>query len=253
MRNAARWSPTKFNIHGGRLRASRDPRQVGPGSQLMANLVASAYAERLPRHAVGRLIDLGCGKAPLYGTYKDHVDSVTCVDWGDSYHESLHLDHECDLSCSLPFADRSFDTVVLSDVLEHVPDPAMLWREMARILEPGGKLLMNVPFFYWIHEKPHDYYRYTEFALRRFASEAGFEILELEPIGGAPEVLADIHGKHLQSLPVVGSPLARLIQGFTGWFVRGGPGRRLSRRTAALFPFGYVMVAQQPESGETVS
>ena len=219
----------------------------------MADLVAAAYAERLPRHAAGRLIDLGCGKVPLYGTYRDHVDSVTCVDWGDSYHESPHLDHELDLSRPLPFADRSFDTIVLSDVLEHIPEPAPLWGEMARILEPGGRLLMNVPFFYWIHEKPHDYYRYTEFALRRFASGAGFEILELEPIGGAPEILADIHGKHLQSLPVVGFPLARLIQGFTGWFVRQGPGRRLSRRTAVRFPFGYVMVAQKPGAGGTVS
>jgi SAM-dependent methyltransferase len=253
MHNADSWSATKFELHRGRLRASRDKRQVAPGSLLMADLVAAAYAARLPRHARGRLIDLGCGKVPLYGSYRDHVDSVTCVDWGDSYHGNQYLDQECDLTRPLPFADDDFDTIVLSDVLEHIPEPASLWSEMARILRPSGTLIMNVPFCYWIHEKPHDYYRYTEFALQRFAEGAGLEVLELEPLGGALEILADIHGKLLQSLPWVGFPMARVVQEFTGWFVSTGLGRGVSCRTAGRFPFGYIMVARKPGLGSSTA
>lgn len=64
-------------------------------------------------------------------------------------------------------------------------------------MKPGGVLLMNVPFHYWIHEAPHDYYRYTEFALRRMLEESGFEMLEMRSIGGALEVITDFLGKFL--------------------------------------------------------
>ena len=62
-------------------------------------------------------------------------------------------------------------------------------RGLARVLRPGGKLLLCVPFFYWIHEEPHDYYRYTEFALARFCELSELKIICLEAYGGLPEVL----------------------------------------------------------------
>ena len=56
---------------------------------------------------------------------------------------------------------------------------------------------MNVPFYYWLHERPHDYYRYTEYALRRFAETAGFNFLLIKTLGGVPEIIADILAKNL--------------------------------------------------------
>lgn len=208
----------------------------------MVGLVADCYAEALPIHARGHLLDLGCGTVPLYGTYRDYVTEVTCVDWGNSLHQNVHLDRECDLTAPLPFANARFDTILLSDVLEHLPDPKLCWSEAARLLAPGGKFILNVPFYYQVHEEPHDYYRYTEFALRRFASDAGFEVLELKAIGGAPEILTDLLAK-LLAKTWFGSGPAALIQWLVGHFARRRIGARLSRKTQHRFPFGYFMVS----------
>lgn len=245
MKDADGWSESKFTWHKGRLVASHDPAEVSPASRLVADLIAGKYQEHLPRFAQGRLLDLGCGKVPLFGAYRALVTEAVCVDWGNSVHGNRHVDVECDLTQPLPFAPASFDTVLLSDVLEHVPEPQKLWDEMARVLKPGGHAFVNVPFLYWLHETPHDFYRYTQFALQRLAQAAGFRVLVLEAAGGAPEVLLDIAGKLLLPVPVAGSKLAALAHvagralGRTGW------GRRWSQRSAAQFPLGYFMVAQR--------
>lgn len=245
MKNADTWLPSKYVYRNGKLMASRNPDEVSIGSRLVADLVAQRYADNLERHANGKLLDLGCGQVPLYLAYKGLVSETICVDWANTRHANNHLDHECDLTEPLPFADDEFDTIILSDVLEHIPSPEHLWAEMRRILRPGGKLIMNVPFFYCLHEKPHDYYRYTEFALRRYADQAGLDVVQLEPVGGSPEIFADMMAKHLQFVVLVGSPLARLVQFLTRQFVGTAVGRRLSTRTAEAFPLGYFLVARK--------
>lgn len=242
MKNAALWRPTKFEFHRGRFRASRNAGEVGVGSRLMTDLVAAQYHRHLGLHAEGRLLDLGCGKAPLYEVYAPLVSEITCVDWmpGD------HVDLSCDLSEPLPFADAQFDTIILSDVLEHIPDPELLWREMARVLSPGGKVIMNVPFYYSIHAHPHDYYRYTNFALERFVANNGLELVQLHAFGGIVEILCDLQAKAFSKLRVVGPPLAMLLQWAAGWFAHTRLGARVTSASSRHFPLGYFMIAKRP-------
>jgi SAM-dependent methyltransferase len=242
MKNADTWRPTKFVLRGGHWRTSRNNAEVSRGSRLITDAAARVYDDHLPAHARGRLLDLGCGKAPLYGAYRALATEVTCVDWA----ADAHIDLECDLSQPLPFADGAFDTIVLSDVLEHIPEPALLWREMARLLAPGGKILMNVPFFYWLHAHPHDYYRYTRFALERFVAQNPLTLLTLRPLGGVAEVLADLLAKLLDKLPLVGGALSVGVQALAGGFGRTGLGRRVMLRSAEHFPLGYFLIAQRP-------
>ncbi|MCK1317387.1 MULTISPECIES: class I SAM-dependent methyltransferase [unclassified Bradyrhizobium] len=209
----------------------------------MANLIASNFLPALKTHARGRLLDLGCGRAPLYGVYKDLVTEVTCVDWGNSLHETNYLDKEVDLTKPIDFPDSAFDTIILSDVLEHIPVPLDLCKEIARLLSPGGKLLVSVPFYYPLHEAPFDFYRYTEFALRRLMLEAKLNVIGLDPLGGSFEVIADVLSKNLLLLPVIGSSSAKLLQAISWSFAKTGLGKRLTRKTSAQFPLGYFMVA----------
>src|SRR3981081_4719597 len=136
MRNSETWAPSKFVVKRGRLRASSDPKEITPGSRLISELVATSYQALVKNHWRGRLLDLGCGKVPFYALYREYVSETVCVDWSSSVHVGDHLDAECDLTKDLPFADASFDSILLSDVLEHIPTPERLWREMARLLKP---------------------------------------------------------------------------------------------------------------------
>lgn len=246
MRNRESWKESKFVFKNKKLVASSDQREVSFASRLIVNIIARFYQSALQTHGTGRLLDLGCGKAPLYAAYKEHVTEIICVDWANTLHRNEHLDLELDLSEPLPFADGEFDTIILSDVLEHIPVPESLWSEMVRILSKNGKIIMNTPFYYCLHERPHDYFRYTEFALRRFVKLSGMQLIELAPIGGVPEIVADIFSKSALRLPRIGKTIARTIQYLSLCFIRTRFGKKISEATAQDFPFGYFLIAQKP-------
>lgn len=219
--------------------------EVGLGSRLIADITASYYEIYIRKYAKGKLIDIGCGKVPFYEAYKDYITDNICVDWENTSHKNDYLDYECDLTKKLPFDEGEFDTILVSDVLEHLSQPEFLWEEIARLLTTGGKILMSVPFYYCIHEAPHDYYRYTEYALHRFAASVGCEIIFISPLGGIPEIIADILAKQFQSIPILGKILATGIQHFTYAFVRTRFGKKMSEKTSIKFPIGYFLVAEK--------
>ena len=245
MRDALSWTASKYVFKGKELRGSRDPRFVRVESRLITDLVAAAYQRDLPSRCRGRLLDLGCGPVPLYGLYQSLPTTVVCADWANSLHGNAHLDVLCDINRPLPFVDGSFDVVVLSDVLEHVAEPGELISEIARLLTAEGNLLMSVPFLYWIHEAPHDYFRYTEFALRRLLERVGLRVISVESLGGLPEVLADLTAKGLVRLPILGTAVAALLQDLVGFIGRHRKSSSLTRRTSEIFPLEYFVIAEK--------
>jgi SAM-dependent methyltransferase len=85
----------------------------------------------------------------------------------------------------LPFRDGSFDVVVCLEVLEHVREPDQALRELARVLRPGGRAFVSMPFLYPVHDAPHDYQRWTESGWRRSANAVGLEVEALRRRGSA--------------------------------------------------------------------
>ena len=102
---------------------------------------------------------------------------------------------------------------------------------------------MSVPFFYWLHEQPHDYYRFTEFGLRKLLESVGLTITLLEPMGGVPEIMADMFAKSVRRFKRLGAPLGLFAQWSAGTFTKTRVGRRISQRTSRHFPIGYFVVA----------
>ena len=245
MKNNDTWEPSKYVFRNGRLIASRNPADCGAGSRLMGDIIARFYQQYIPIYTKGALLDLGCGAAPLYGMYKDYCRTITCSDWPNTSHNNVYVDIYCDLAEQLPFQNEQFDTIILSDVHEHIPKPESLFMEIYRILSKGGHAIINVPFYYWIHEQPYDYYRYTEFALKRFANNAGFNLILLDTMGGVVEVVTDILAKYMLQ-HVGGKYISSFLQNTASLFCKTKIGRRISRKTGKLFPLGYFLVLQKP-------
>ena len=63
------------------------------------------------------------------------------------------------------FPDETFDAIVVMEVLEHVLDPLSAASEIHRLLKPGGRLILSVPFIFPLHDRPYDFFRYTRYGL----------------------------------------------------------------------------------------
>ncbi len=182
MKNIETWKETKFKKDNkGRFIGTHMHRAMGPKYEYWIKSISK-----------GDLLDLGCGEVPLYVFYKDRVESVTCIDWSDSGHDLRHIDFAFDLNEPISLSEKSFDTIICTDVLEHIAKPLILMNEISRLLKEKGKVIIGVPFYYCLHEEPHDYYRYTKYALKRFCEKSNLKIVSIEEYGGAPEIMVDL-------------------------------------------------------------
>lgn len=103
-------------------------------------------------------MEVGAGRKSRSALFLEANYTSTDVQW----HEGI--DQLMDVN-SIPYRDNSFDLVVCTNVLEHVPTPRRAIGEMHRCLKAGGALFLVVPFLFPVHDIPHDYFRFTEYAL----------------------------------------------------------------------------------------
>ena len=124
----------------------------------------------------------------------------------------------------LPFADGSCDGVILQAVLEHVVDENDTLAESYRVLRPGGRLLVEIPFIQGDHPAPGDYRRYTEQGLRQIVERHGFRTESSGVAVGPASALAWVLAEFLALLVSVRSRrlyrLARLGTTFVAWPVK---------------------------------
>ncbi|MBI4397885.1 MAG: class I SAM-dependent methyltransferase, partial [Candidatus Omnitrophica bacterium] len=94
---------------------------------------------------------------------------------------------------SISFRPESFDSVILSEVLEHIGDDQKALREMASVLKPEGHLVLTVPMhsYYWAgdDELVHHQRRYEMNELKQKVEAAGFEVVGKMKVGGPLERL----------------------------------------------------------------
>ena len=161
------------------------------------------------RYATGILLDVGCGTMPYKKLFKveDYVgleiDSPLSRQRGvaDHFYEGG----------AFPFPDKSFDTVLCNQVLEHVFEPHHFISEIYRVLKPSGNLLLTVPFVWDEHEQPYDYARYTSFGLKHLLLSAGFKIKQELKIGADITVFSQLLNCYLYKKIENYSIIPRLI------------------------------------------
>ena len=102
---------------------------------------------------------------------------------GDSDWDYSNL-HVITNLAQLPFPRHTYDAVICTQVLEHVPDPQSILNEISRVLKVGGYLYLTAPQSWHQHQKPHDYYRYTSFGLQYLIENSKLQVETIEPMGG---------------------------------------------------------------------
>ena len=133
-------------------------------------------------YAKGLLLDVGCGGRPYEPIFQPFVERYTGVDTPAS---TLSRVDAGALASHLPFANGAFDTVLCTEALEHLSSPAACIDEFARVLRPGGHLILTTPQMWHLHEEPYDFFRFTRYGLAHLCRRAGLEVVEVRPHGGA--------------------------------------------------------------------
>ncbi len=136
-----------------------------------------------PQYVKGRLLDFGCGGQTYRGLLEPRADAYIGADVAAA--PGVTLDLKIVPGQPMDVAPESFDSILSNQVLEHVPDPDFYLAEAARVLKPGGTLILTAPMQWRHHEVPFDYYRYTKYGLTEFLSKNGFTIERLDTLGGA--------------------------------------------------------------------
>jgi SAM-dependent methyltransferase len=129
-------------------------------------------AKLLPDDA--EVLDVGAGR----GDFKPIFTRQAYL--GLDIYPYPEIDLAVDLIKECPFKDGSFDLVVLANVIEHVYDYRALMERVAKLLKPGGRVLVTVPFLLKVHQEPVDYHRYTRYALAQLAGDLGLEVEVLD-------------------------------------------------------------------------
>jgi ubiquinone/menaquinone biosynthesis C-methylase UbiE len=139
--------------------------------------------------AGARVLDVGAGTAP-YRTLFAHCDYKT-QDLAPLRPDQLRaggytqIDYTGDAT-AIPVSDGSFDCVICTEMIEHHPEPIRVVNELARVLAPGGRLLLTAPLGSGIHQEPYHYYGgFTPYWYRRFLEQAGFKDIGVEANAGS--------------------------------------------------------------------
>lgn len=145
--------------------------------------ISDEWLNKFKDHYKGHLYDLGCGEMPYKDWLLNYADTYTGVDWGSTLH-ALKADILADLNQSIPIGSNVADTVISISVMEHLREPQVFLNEAHRILKTGGSMILQVPFMWWVHEAPYDFYRYTRYGLQYMFEKAGFTDIVIYPQTG---------------------------------------------------------------------
>jgi SAM-dependent methyltransferase len=142
-----------------------------------------------------RVLDIGAGTCPYrhlfaHCEYKSHDFKKFNGEKLGGTTDYGQIDIESDI-CRIPVPDNSFDIILCTEVLEHIPEPVRAVEEMVRITKPGGRLFLTAPLGAGLHQLPFHYYGgYTPEWYRHVAAKNSLDVAEISPNGGFFKMLA---------------------------------------------------------------
>jgi len=231
-----------------RLRRGFLAPSMGSPTYLERNSILCALSGMADLVQHGAILDIGCGVKPYEPLLSAPGDRWLGTDnpptMQVSYGHLTLADVFADCQ-QLPFRDSVFDTVVCTQVLEHVAEPQRLMREIARVMRPGGILLLTAPMLWPLHEEPYDFYRYTRHGLRMLVNAAGLTVVRETQRGYGASALGqaflDLHFngfRHCLPGKIYIQAVCRCVNALCAFLDRIMPARRLA--------LGWAVAAQKP-------
>lgn len=182
--------------------------------------------------AEGLILDIGCAHSPI----RPHLTRKHRY-LGIDYYKTGALMYKARPEVfgdaqSLPIGSATVDSVLLLDVLEHLPRPEECLHEIYRVLKDGGQLFLQIPFLYPLHDEPMDFQRLTRYGIEVLLDKTGFELVELVPLGkplttaallgnlaASQSVLTWLRERKLRACLVLLLPLFILIVNLSAWLL----------------------------------
>jgi SAM-dependent methyltransferase len=186
-------------------------------------------------HAHGRLLDIGCGNKPYERMFADRISEYVGCDVVQSSERCV------DVICpatAIPLRDASFDTVLSTQVIEHVADHRGMLREAFRLLQRNGILILSGPMYWPLHEEPYDFLRFTEHGLRYLLEDIGFIVIKIKNNGGKWALAGQVFIHAIQNTRLQRKSLIRTINRIFAYL----DDRRAHRDNT----MNYVVVARKP-------
>lgn len=146
-------------------------------------------------YARGVMLDYGCGNTPYRSLFHGVISEYLTADVEQNKNGTVQLIIGKD--SSLPLQDSTVDTVLSTQVLEHVPSPERYLQEAFRVLRSGGVLILTCPASYMLHEEPHDYSRFTLYGLQELLRACRLHAVRVDTGGGAWSLMGQIYLNHL--------------------------------------------------------
>jgi SAM-dependent methyltransferase len=209
--------------------------RLHPPATHHARIVLRELGRAMEHVSAGRsgsaVLDFGAGPAPYRSLFSRYERYVTADLPGEP--ADLVIDEG-----RVPAEDASFDVVLSTQVLEHVPDPDAYLAEAHRLLAPNGTLLLSTHGVYWYHPVPEDLWRWTGPGLRRQIERCGFTVSELIPVVSAPAAALTMLCQYAAALVIPGRLQAAwhlVTQVFIDAIDRVSIARGATKHDAALF------------------
>lgn len=195
----------------------------------------------------GNLLDIGCGTKPYESLF--NVTSYIGLDIDSDMSRKRNTADIFYNGGAFPFPNQTFDSALCNQVLEHVFNPEEFLHEIARVLKPGGRLLLTVPFVWDEHEQPYDYARYSSFGLQALLEKQGFRYIVYRKLGADPSCLFQLANTYLYKVTrQLSTPIKLLFITpiMAGINVAGIVARKLLPKNPDLF-LDHIVIVEKPK------
>lgn len=197
----------------------------------------------LKKYARSSLLDIGCGEKP----FKSVCEVLVSKHIGLEHLESIHNKEEVNIfatAYNTGLTPNSFDTILCTSVLEHLEKPQDAILEMYRVLKKGGHVILTTNFLWHIHEKPRDFFRFTNYGLEYLFKRAGFDVIEIKPFSGFIVTFAQELLYFLRSFRV---GIFKLFIALFAFFVQLIAQILSFFDRSDRFTWGYIVIARKPK------